>query len=195
MPACLDAGPRPGCMKNATDEDIARLCLTNPKLRILTWDEYAPALDARIKAAVRKLQPADENAGKGIMVFGIRDIKGMEFAEVAIIDFFAASKPADDAVTAAAGGGAGVENNSGLRVTGAWQALTVNDHHAWKWLLLKAGDEVKMIPQELNVQLKILYTAITRSASRLVFIESSTTKGGDAWFRYLISKELAKQVR
>lgn len=55
---------------------IARLCINNPKLHILTWDEYAKDLGQRLQAAADKLDPSGDS-GKAIMAkcHGIRDIK------------------------------------------------------------------------------------------------------------------------
>jgi superfamily I DNA/RNA helicase len=74
-------------------------------------------------------------------VFGIREAKGLEFSDVAVVDFFS--------------------------------SLANPDQKAWRQLLLDdtLADGPQSFPQ-VETQLKLLYTAMTRSCNRLIFIET-----------------------
>jgi hypothetical protein len=73
---------------------------------------------------------------------------------------------------------------------------------AWKTLLL--GDPRKDmkkktiydgIPISMELELKLLYTAITRSCDRLFFIETGSSKTFDFWSRCLKGDELAHEIK
>lgn len=104
----------------------------------------------------------------GNTVMGIRAAKGLEFSDVMILDFF--------------------------------RHIPEHDHRAWKVLFsdstqtadVAVRDKQFEYPQ-LEPQLKMLYTAITRSMNRLVFVESDVTPAGDAFFRWLERHQLAEK--
>jgi hypothetical protein len=50
-----------------------------------------------------------------------------------------------------------------------------------------------LLPQ-VETQLKLLYTAMTRSCNRLIFIETMRSEAGDAFFRWLREKQLAEEL-
>ena len=76
-----------------------------------------------------------------LSVFGIKNIKGLEFENVALVDFFCFHKVAD------------LQKN-------------------WKFLVQHTGREPEGFPlPDLEMHLKILYTAITRARSKLLFVE------------------------
>lgn len=73
---------------------------------------------------------------------------------------------------------------------------------AWKTLLL--GDPRKDmkkktiyddIPISMELELKLLYTAITRSCDRLFFIETGSSKTFGFWTRCLKGRELAHEIK
>jgi hypothetical protein len=103
-------------------------------------------------------------------VFGIREAKGLEFSDVVILDFFAS-------------------------------ITDQTEHHKeWKRLLLSSGKESRVmdtasVPVTMELEIKLLYTAITRSCNRLIFIESRPSQGFDAWCRCLQGKNLAQLVQ
>jgi hypothetical protein len=96
-------------------------------------------------------------------VMGIRASKGLEFSDVLILNFFADTPKADQK---------------------AWKVLlsttTVSSRH-----------ERVSYPQ-LEAQLKMLYTAVTRSCDRLVFVENTESASSSAFFRLLKAKQLAE---
>jgi hypothetical protein len=73
-----------------------------------------------------------------------------------------------------------------------------NDQKIWKKLLTANLDIdytlINNFPQ-LESQLKVLYTAITRSCNRLVFVETRVTVAGSAFFRWLHEKQIAMQLK
>lgn len=109
---------------------------------------------------------ASKGVAKGT-VFGIREAKGLEFGDVLILNFFGASQ---------------------------WQ-------REWKELLGVAIAEAEggkdggaregtnlVMPGEMELELKLLYTGITRSCHRLLFIETEEVQSSKAWFRCLRSR-------
>jgi hypothetical protein len=99
----------------------------------------------------------------GNTVMGIRAAKGLEFSDVLVLDFFA---------------GVSKENDK------AWKVLFAKDAE------VQVRDQQYSYPQ-LEPQLKMLYTAITRSMNRLLFVETEHTPAGDAFFRWLKENRLA----
>jgi hypothetical protein len=102
------------------------------------------------------------------LVFGIREAKGLEFPDVAIVDFFS--------------------------------GLPIQDQATWPRLLKEedcgviaasALDAAAACPHA-ETQLKLLYTAITRSCRTLIFAETSESPAGAAFFQWLQDKELAE---
>jgi superfamily I DNA/RNA helicase len=110
-------------------------------------------------------------------VYGIMNIKGLEFENVAIVDFFC-----EDAID------------------------EVCQKH-WKHLVLKLeakSDNLKGQPPnyplpELEIQLKLLYTAITRARSVLYVIERKESKEESPaftkWRDYLKAKSLVDRTK
>jgi hypothetical protein len=47
---------------------------------------------------------------------------------------------------------------------------------------------------QMETQLKLLYTAVTRCCNRLVFVETRKTPAGSAFFRWLADRQLAEQL-
>jgi hypothetical protein len=99
----------------------------------------------------------------GNTVMGIRAAKGLEFSDVLVLDFFA---------------GVSKENDR------AWKVLFAENAE------VQVRDQQYSYPQ-LEPQLKMLYTAITRSMNRLLFVQTERTPAGDAFFRWLERHRLA----
>jgi len=102
-------------------------------------------------------------------VFGIREAKGLEFSDVVILDFFAS-------------------------------ITDQTEHHKeWKRLLLWSDKsktrDTAYVPVTMELEIKLLYTAITRSCNRLIFIETRQSQGFDAWCRCLQGRNLAQMVQ
>lgn len=76
----------------------------------------------------------------------------------------------------------------------------LDDEHqkAWRELLRDRGDrgevaDIKPGFPQLEAHLKLLYTGITRCSRRLFFVETKSSIGGNAFFRWLTkTKKLAE---
>jgi len=96
--------------------------------------------------------------GDEVMVFGIRYSKGLEFPHVIIVDFFS--------------------------------SLPESDQKAWKSLLSIRSDQVSGVEKlkdespEVETQLKLLYTAITRCSKRLFLAERESSIAGNQFFKW-----------
>mmetsp|Transcript_7774 Transcript_7774/g.14971 ORF Transcript_7774/g.14971 Transcript_7774/m.14971 type:complete len:2434 (+) Transcript_7774:1-7302(+) len=65
--------------------------------------------------------------------------------------------------------------------------LPAAHQNAWKWLANPdAQTRPASIPIEVMLELKLLYTAITRCCVRLTIVETVPSKAGQAWFRLLL---------
>jgi superfamily I DNA/RNA helicase len=97
------------------------------------------------------------------LLLGIREAKGLEFADVALLDFFS--------------------------------SLSDHGQRAWKQLL--SDDSLTDMPYlfpQVETQLKLLYTAMTRSCNRLIFIGTTRSDAGDVFFRWLREKHIAEEL-
>eukprot|EP00597_Dinobryon_sp_UTEXLB2267_P010567 CAMPEP_0170100792 /NCGR_PEP_ID=MMETSP0020_2-20130122/1864_1 /TAXON_ID=98059 /ORGANISM="Dinobryon sp., Strain UTEXLB2267" /LENGTH=664 /DNA_ID=CAMNT_0010323745 /DNA_START=228 /DNA_END=2219 /DNA_ORIENTATION=- len=98
------------------------------------------------------------------MVLGIREAKGLEFTDVVVLDFFS--------------------------------GIPSSDQRVWKTLL--TADDQQIIQSswspQVETQLKLLYTAITRSCNRLIFVETHNSVAGSAFFSWLQANELAEPL-
>jgi ATP-dependent exoDNAse (exonuclease V) beta subunit len=96
--------------------------------------------------------------GDNILVFGIRYSKGLEFPHVIIVDFFS--------------------------------SLDTQHQKAWKNLLSIRSDResgienLKDTAPEVETQLKLLYTGITRCSKRLFFAETQNSPAGEAFRKW-----------
>ena len=98
-------------------------------------------------------------------VMGIRESKGLEFQDIIIVDFFCTLS-------------------------------SMRDQKAFAQMLKVKKDEVPMdnhYPQ-LEGQLKLLYTCITRCSSRLVFLETKFSNAGEVFFRKFSDMELIQPL-
>ncbi len=104
------------------------------------------------------------------LVFGIREAKGLEFHDVALVDFFA--------------------------------SLPERDQRVWR-LILRGGDKcgsagpagpILNAHPQVEMQLKRLYTAVTRSCRRLILVERRASCAGEAFFRWLEAEDLAEPL-
>ncbi len=102
------------------------------------------------------------------LVFGIRESKGLEFPDVAIVNFFSGLPIHDQAIWPRLL----KEEESGVIAASALDAAAASPH--------------------VETQLKLLYTAITRSCRTLRFVETSDSPAGAAFFQWLQDKALAE---
>lgn len=140
-----------------------------PGLITMNYKEIAEIIkkNTRLRVLVRdefKLDTLKELGAGADSCIGIRDAKGLEFRDVVILDFFLHIKK--DKVL----------------------------QRAWKDLLIPRANEVLEVPVSMELELKLLYTAITRSCDRLFFIETQASQAYNAWCRRLKDDELAKQI-
>ena len=155
----LYSGPRPAFWRpggaGAAAASLDGVLSRSQRLVVLCPDEQ--------QAALSRLCPDH-------LVFGIREAKGLEFRDVALVDFFA--------------------------------SLPETDQRVWR-LILRGGDEhgsggpAGPAPNEhpqVEMQLKRLYTAVTRSCCRLILVERRASCAGEAFFRWLEAEGLAEPL-
>jgi hypothetical protein len=63
---------------------------------------------------------------------------------------------------------------------------------AWKWLLSQHRGDPPPIPREVEVDLKLLYTAISRCSNRMYFVETAASEAGTEWKKWLLTNALVK---
>jgi hypothetical protein len=113
---------------------------------------------------VDELNGLDRIKNHDTVVLSIRDAKGLAFPDVILVDFF--------------------------------KRLPEQQQKPWRLLLqgkLAKASEQAGFP-EVELQLKQLYTAITRCSQRLFFVETAASDAGQAFFRFICKeKDLAIQ--
>jgi uncharacterized membrane protein YgcG len=151
-------------------------------------------------------------------MLGIREAKGLEFPDVILVNFFCRhetvhiSDAAIDQMIVHQGytGSLNMEevkSNPALRkrfdsarrdAKRALDAQVTEDkkrrkarQKAWKWLLSQHHSDPPPIPREIEVDLKLLYTAISRCSNRMYFVETVESEAGAAWKKWLLAKALA----
>jgi len=147
-----------------------------PGLITMDYDEISTIFkeNTRIRILVRdelKTHFQEKLGHAGNACLGIRDAKGLEFRDVVILDFF--------------------------------HGIPDKIHNkAWKQLLLgNSNNKGKVsaaffdLPVSMELELKLLYTAITRSCDRLFFIETGNSQAFDAWKRCLKKSDLAMEIK
>lgn len=173
--------------------------MCNFNLKVLVWDEYVECAKKRLLEAGESFRqkcllqshahlnkkvddflertPDGKIARFEIQVLGIRDVKGLEFDDVMILNFFSAETETID--------------HAGKRV---WQSIPKTSEKSWK-LLMKSEDAATVrhgiSDLQVQMQLKMLYTACSRCRCRLIFFESDVlnpkadTSVGSVFFRIL----------
>ncbi|KAK3261472.1 hypothetical protein CYMTET_29619 [Cymbomonas tetramitiformis] len=148
----LFRGPRPGYLQGAPLAQI----LEDERLVLLTPDYHLGVL----RHVAMELP-----GGCHSVLLGIAEAKGLEFPEVAVVDFFSHLSP--------------------------------GHQRAWKRLLQAdagmLGSTFRDECPELECQLKLLYTAVTRCCRRLVLVETTRSAAADAFFRWLSSQGMAEK--
>lgn len=156
----LALGPKPHFRYKSSTADILALIKQHKRIKILTWDFAVQKLREELEEERERTRTSDDPLQFQIMVLGFRNVKGLEFDDVALVDFFCTK-----------------------------DEISELQHKAWKFALSKAGKEPEQyrLP-EVEMQLKVLYTAITRTRTRLFIIERNESQGGKAWYTFLKSK-------
>ena len=150
------------------------MMLNNYNLHVLVWDEYVECAKQLLLQSVENVRASHPLLNAKLDVFleqnevgkiarlesrllGIRDVKGLEFDEVMVLNFFSASIEASD--------GSGP----------LWQSIPKTSAKSWK-LLLQSSDAATVrqgiTDLQVQMQLKMLYTACSRCRRRLVFFEA-----------------------
>lgn len=109
----------------------------------------------------------DSSGSTNHFVLGCRDAKGLEFEDVLILDYFS--------------------------------SIPAPDQQSWKLLFQRDVEQSATISQQykspqVEPQLKLLYTAITRCCSRLFFVETKKSAAGSAFYRWLEKNNLAERM-
>jgi hypothetical protein len=110
-------------------------------------------------ARIQKSALAAKAEAKNHFVFGIRGAKGLEFSHMMLLNFFSDIPEAHQS--------------------------------AWKWMAQQDTSQrqqaLRSMPVEVMLELKLLYTAITRCCCNLLIVETKPSKSGKAWFRRMHS--------
>ena len=161
--------------------------MSNISLKVLVWDEYLecakqlllaaveitrrdhPDLNEKLDSFLEKQQDG-EIARFEIQVLGIRDVKGAEYDDIVILNFFSAKIEVGD--------GSGE----------LWRSIPQSCEKSWK--LLAQSEDSAVVRQgisdlQIELQLKMLYTACSRCRCRLVFVETGQTTASTNFFRKL----------
>ena len=156
----LCKGPRPGYAVWST-EKLSQVLEKNSAasgLIILTPDHHAQVLAAKLRGCMSGTPP---------QVLGIREAKGLDFAEVLIVDFFGALDQ--------------VQQRSWKNFLSA-ATSTTDCRNTGSISLYDSFPEVE-------THLKVLYTAMTRAQRRLNMIETSGSNSSSAFFRALEARD------
>jgi hypothetical protein len=124
----------------------------------------------KLKVLVRDEHRAETQARLGVAkrsVFGLREAKGMEFDQVLVLNFFGQSNWQRE-----------------------WKAL-LNDAAAGR---AEGYSNVNDLPGEMALELKLLYTGITRARHHLFFVETLVVQSSKAWFRCLRKLSLGLEI-
>jgi hypothetical protein len=152
----LYKGPRPGLLL-VSEEKLVETLGMNEGLVILTHEHITERLQ--------------QLCGAQRIVLGIREAKGLEFPDVAVVDFFSSLTREDQ-----------------LR----WREIMSMDEDELQESGQRKGVDLRYTFPELETQLKLLYTAITRSERSLYLIETKRSVAGAAFFAQMRDRGLAQ---
>lgn len=169
--------------------------MSNLSLKVLVWDEYVECAKQLLLQAVEiarqshselneKLDSFLEKQEDGkiarfeIQVLGIREVKGSEYDDIVVLNFFSAK----------------IEDIDGSGEV--WRSIPKACEKSWKTLV--RSDVATAIPEgtmdlQIELQLKMLYTACSRCRCRLVFVETEETAANSNFFRKLRELEFISQ--
>lgn len=75
-----------------------------------------------------------------------------------------------------------------------FSSIPMADQPSWKHLFQRDDFREQYKFPQLESQLKLLYTAITRCSSRLLFVETKKSLAGHAFYRWLERNQLAERI-
>lgn len=161
----------PGSIKKSHTD----CCSQGPKPAYYMMDRSGAALDLKdilggnertVVVCRDEIRDEVQSISNDGYVWGIRGAKGLEFSDVVLVNFF--------------------------------HSIPKADQKAWKQMLEadRAGTTkqlTKLLQKHLQVemQLKLLYTGMTRSRNSLLFVETNPSVAGRAFFSWLQAKQLA----
>jgi hypothetical protein len=168
-------GPRPGFVADYEEGNplLKKLVESNPIFTVICRDEDAIEEetaygDSDGSAEVLSEPLSFSKPQGGVTIISIRNSKGIEYEDVILVNFFS----------------------------------TIKDDEEQKWWkkhfsnMISKGerplDQETKFPQ-MESQLKLLYTAITRCCNRLVFVETKRSDAGEAFFRWLERSKLVEK--
>jgi hypothetical protein len=187
----LIKGPRPDYYRCETLVPVVILMMSNLSLKVLVWDEYVESAKQLLLQAVEIARQSHAELNKNLdeflerredgkiaqlemQVLGIRDVKGAEYDDILILNFFSAKIEASD--------GSGE----------MWRSIPKSCEKSWR-LLAQSDDASAVQPGitdlQVELQLKMLYTACSRCRCRLMFIETKETVANLNFFRKLRALE------
>jgi len=165
-PDCgIVVGPRPEICKAYTTAELTKVLRSAGTARMLVQDTQD--LDGIGWGSQKQIPQSRETIFDACKVGGFTEplvltivqSKGLEFAQVYIVNFFA--------------------------------DMSEEKNRAWK--LMISDRAVDAVYPAIERDLKLLYTAITRCCSKLVFVETRKTEAADAYFKRLVQAELVTQ--
>jgi hypothetical protein len=166
--------------------------MSNLSLKVLVWDEYVDSTKQLLLQAVEiarqshaelneKLDVFLEKQDDGkiarfeLQVLGIREVKGAEYDDIVLLNFFCANIQVSD------------------ESTETWKSIPKSCEKSWK-LVMRTDDGTTIqegtIDLQVEFQLKMLYTACSRCRCRLVFFETEETVVNMSLFRKFRELEL-----
>jgi hypothetical protein len=170
---------------------VVILMMSNLSLKVLVWDEYVESAKQLLRQAVEIARQSHSELNENLdeflqrqedgkiarlelQVLGIRDVKGAEYDDILILNFFSAKVEASD--------GSGE----------MWPIISTSCGKSWK--LLAQSDDASAVQHgitdlQVELQLKMLYTACSRCRCRLIFIETEETVAGLNFFKKLRALE------
>ena len=173
-------GPRPAFLQVQGNEELGGWLASHPRFVVLTADD-------KTRKGLEKLSA--EN-----LLLGIEQAKGLDFNEVAIVNFFS-SLPEEDQkqvwrklFNERHDTGPTIDCvDLHPQVESAPHKFSNNPNNSISYLLNTRTYTSRPTCMQVEQQLNRLYVAITRSVDRLVFVESQPSKAGDAFFKVLLS--------
>jgi len=165
----LCKGPAPGFIRDYDHGNplLNQLVSANPDFCVICRDEDAVERDGEgggEENMTIQTQSFKKPASETTTLISIRNSKGIEYEDVVIVNFFS--------------------------------TIPDSEQQWWKQLFANLISDKPMEPErrspQMEAQLKLLYTAVTRCCNRLVFVETKQKPAVENFFRWLASKELAE---
>lgn len=128
--------------------EVAAILVSNEEIVVLCPDEEVSRVDAMLRVSGDPESKGMEPLGN--LVLGVRAAKGLGFQDTVLLDLLS--------------------------------SILKRDYQAWKVLFFCDETEGRIDPSrqfsypQLEPQLKLLYTAITRSVNPLIFVETRKSK-------------------